>query len=327
MSENNHLCQYTDRSGCQCNEVDAGNGLCYWHDKTIDKTGSDVKTKLEAYAKSGGLLRGICLKRADLANIDLVNHHQKQGYDFSFADLYKANLNGAHLFNINLSHASVMKADLRFASLNCATLKHTNLLGARWADSKIENIKIGRKLKQELEGFKAQKNKQREQAIDYFEQAEEIYRDLRKHAEHEGIFTLAGAFIQKELTMRRMQLPKYSAKRITSKIVDLFCGYGEAPLRIVGISICMIICCAVLYSFTGLNYQGQVQVISSDASFKDNISLFFSCLYYSVVTFTTLGYGDFTPIGISRAIAAFEAFTGSFTIALFVVVFVKKMTR
>nr|WP_306518632.1 hypothetical protein [Rheinheimera sp.] len=34
-----------------------------------------------------------------------------------------------------------------------------------------------------------------------------------------------------------------------------------------------------------------------------------------------------TPIGVSRLVAAVEAFTGSFTIALFVVVFVKKMTR
>ncbi|WP_373689732.1 ion channel [Rheinheimera sp.] len=40
-----------------------------------------------------------------------------------------------------------------------------------------------------------------------------------------------------------------------------------------------------------------------------------------------MGYGDITPIGVSRLVAAVEAFTGSFTIALFVVVFVKKMTR
>ena len=50
-------------------------------------------------------------------------------------------------------------------------------------------------------------------------------------------------------------------------------------------------------------------------------------IYYTLVTFTTLGYGDFTPVGLSRIFAAFEAFTGSFTLALFVVVFVKKMTR
>lgn len=33
-------------------------------------------------------------------------------------------------------------------------------------------------------------------------------------------------------------------------------------------------------------------------------------IYYSVATFTTLGYGDFYPRGIGRALAALEALTG-----------------
>ncbi len=35
-----------------------------------------------------------------------------------------------------------------------------------------------------------------------------------------------------------------------------------------------------------------------------------SSIYYSVVTFTTLGYGDFYPQSYGRAMAAMEAFTG-----------------
>jgi len=54
---------------------------------------------------------------------------------------------------------------------------------------------------------------------------------------------------------------------------------------------------------------------------------FLNILYFSVATFTTLGYGDMSPVGISRLIAASEAFLGAFILALFVVVFVKKMTR
>jgi voltage-gated potassium channel Kch len=127
--------------------------------------------------------------------------------------------------------------------------------------------------------------------------------------------------------MRRLQLPRYSLKRTLSKMVDIFCGYGEAPLRIVGLSLAIIFVCAIIYAFTGISFGGNIQAISTEQTLDANISFFFSSLYYSVVTFTTLGYGDFTPVGISRAIAAIEAFTGSFTIALFVVVFVKKMTR
>ncbi|PKG82013.1 potassium transporter Kef [Colwellia sp. 75C3] len=326
------LCQYQDPDSTEqqafcCQGEANSSGFCFWHDKSSDKSGSEIKARLENYAQSGGMLRGIILTKAQLKGVDLVNHHKKMGYDFSYADFYHANLNSGHLFNINLKHASVMKADLRDANLNCANLEDTNMLGVKWTGSKFENVKIGKKIKQEHSAKSALKNKDQQGNIDFLEQAEEIYRDLRKHAEHEGIFTLSGYFIQKELTMRRLQLPRYSLKRTLSKMVDIFCGYGEAPLRIIGLSLAIIFICAIIYAFTGLSFGGNIQAISGDLTLTENTSLFFSSLYYSVVTFTTLGYGDFTPVGISRAIAAIEAFTGSFTIALFVVVFVKKMTR
>lgn len=327
MSSSSKHCQYRDPENFTCSEEPNASGYCYWHDKSIDKTGPEVKEALIEYTRSGGLTRGISLKHADLSNIDLVNHHNKQGFDFSYADLYRANLKQAHLFNITFDHASLMKADLSEANLNCANVKNSNLLGIKWQGCKIENLKLGKKLWQQSLARKSYKRAQLEQSLDYLEQAEEVYRDLRKHAEHEGLFSLAGELIQRELTMRRLQMPRLSFKRFGSKIVDIFCGYGEAPLRIVGISMCVILICAILYTFTGLNYQGEIIRFESTNGAINNFYLFLSCLYYSVVTFTTLGYGDFTPVGISRAIAAFEAFSGSFTIALFVVVFVKKMTR
>lgn len=332
MNKEKLLCQYQDpdnhshKAFC-CREPANETGLCFWHDKSIEKSGDDIKVKLENYAKSGGLLRGVVLSRAQLAGIDLVNHHRKQGYDFSYADFYHANIRGGHLFNINLRKASIMKADCKDANFNCANFEETNLLGVKWVGSKFENVSIGKKIIQELYAKQAIKQGKVEESNDFLQQAEEIYRDLRKHAEQEGIFTLSGFFIHKELTMRRLQLPRYSAKRFMSKLIDVFCGYGEAPLRIIGLSVIIIFICAVLYSFTGLDYQGTIHQISRDQSMTENISLLFSSIYFSVVTFTTLGYGDFNPIGLSRAIAAIEAFTGSFTIALFVVVFVKKMTR
>lgn len=328
MKALNHICNYVcpDNSACP-NQVNDNSDYCYWHDPKADKSEEGTREKLETYAQRGGYLRGVILKGADLSCIDLVNHHNKSGYDFSYADFYRCNMQNSHLFNINFSQASLMKADLREANLNCANISQTNLLGVKWSLSKIENVHFSDKLKQENLASQALKDKNPHLAYDYFEQAEEIYRDLRKHAEHEGIFTLAGIFIQKELTMRRMQLPQRSLKRIMSKMIDLFCGYGEEPLRIVAISLLIILCCSILYTFTGLKFDGMIYQYDQTLPYMDNVSTFLSSLYFSVVTFTTLGYGDYTPVGISRAIAAVEAFTGSFTIALFVVVFVKKMTR
>ncbi|WP_346776941.1 pentapeptide repeat-containing protein [Thalassotalea sp. G2M2-11] len=279
MDKTSRLCQYDDPEGIKCTEESGRHShYCYWHDTSVDKSGEEVKEALLEYTRSGGMTRGICLKGANLKNIDLVNHYHKQGFDFSYTDFYRADLSGAHLFNINLTQASLMKCDLRYANLNCANLTMANLLGVKWKGCKIEHLMIGKKLIQEQKARQLVKENNKHAALDYFEQAEEIYRDLRKHAEHEGIFSMSGRLIQRELTMRRLQMPQMSFRRFSSKVVDLFCGYGEDPVRIVGISLILITLCAALYTITGLSYQGQVLAWDSANSLKENITLFFSCL-------------------------------------------------
>ncbi len=147
-------------------------------------------------------LRGISLTYANLNGIDLVNHHKRNGYDFSHADFYHANLKSGHLFNINLTNASVMKADLRFANLNRSNFKKTNMLGVKWHGSKLEHVKFGGKIQQELNAKKAIPLGKYNESIDFLDQAEEIYRDLHKHAESKGRFSSCSFFIQKELTMK-----------------------------------------------------------------------------------------------------------------------------
>lgn len=319
-------CQFQASDGRHCQEQATDSGFCFWHDPLISKDGMHLTKELEAYARGGGVTQGLRLSRADLHDVNLVNSGSQIGYDFSGSDLYRANLKGAHMFNLNLCEGSLMKANLSEANLHCAKLIDCNLLGIRCHNTRIENIEIGDVILQERQGRQSEREGDMEQAIDYYEQAEEIYRDMRKASEQEGIFSLSGYFIQRELTVRRFQFPFYSVKRLVSKAVDLFCGYGELPHRVVMVSIATIILCAFLYLFTGLSFDGTVRRFEWEQGWS-NVELFADCLYYSVVTFTTLGYGDFTPIGLSRLIAAMEAFAGSFTMALFVVVFVKKMTR
>ena len=49
--------------------------------------------------------------------------------------------------------------------------------------------------------------------------------------------------------------------------------------------------------------------------------------YFSAVTFTTLGYGDYHPVGWVKLIAAAEAFMGAATIALVTVIFARRFIR
>ncbi|MGF1767778.1 ion channel [Enterovibrio makurazakiensis] len=322
-------CQYCDPEGEQhaCHEPAEESGFCFWHDENASKDAPDVKARLEAYAKDGGQLRGIIVKRADLRDVNLVKHGPGGGYDLSYANFYRSNMTSAHLFNAKFDHGSLMKADLHDANVHCASFINCNLLGVKLTDTKIDNIKVGNILQQEAEGKVAERGRDMEKALDLYEQSEEIYRDLRKASEAHGIFTMAGYFLQKELTMRRYQMPYMSTQRAMSKTVDLFCGYGESPIRVVFFSLALILISAMLYFITGIQYAGDPVGYSSELGLGSNAQAFAECLYYSVVTFTTLGYGDYIPVGMSRLVAATEAFTGSFTIALFVVVFVKKMTR
>ena len=53
----------------------------------------------------------------------------------------------------------------------------------------------------------------------------------------------------------------------------------------------------------------------------------FNALYISMVTFTTLGYGDFAPVGFGRLLAASEALLGAALIALYTVSWARKVLR
>ncbi|MDD5218098.1 MAG: potassium channel family protein [Candidatus Omnitrophica bacterium] len=62
----------------------------------------------------------------------------------------------------------------------------------------------------------------------------------------------------------------------------------------------MIFACAVIYRFSG-------DVI---APAGQSAVSFFDTLYMSVISFTTVGYGDFLPSGWIRGIAMLEALSG-----------------
>ncbi len=285
---------------------------------------NNIKQQLEHRAKTQQPMKEFCLVRADLAEINLVNKNSKQGYKLTNSDLYHANLENSHLFMLDLSGSSLMKTNFTNANLHYVNFENCNLLGIKLKGAKIEHANWGTTISQEEQ---ARVSTNRNVQIDLYQQAEEIYRNLRQTSEKQGLFEFAGRFFQKEMTMRRKQLPKFSHKRIISKLVDIFCGYGERPLKVIIFSLFIITLFATLYFFAGLSFMGESLSFDSQLSAWENIKIFFSALYFSVVTFTTLGYGDLVPLGFTRALAALEAFMGSFTLALFVVVFVKKMTR
>ncbi len=320
-------CRYKSLEGECCEEPNLGSGYCFWHDSKIDKSKVDLIERLENHVRSGKLSKGLKLQRCNLQGINLVNQNSKKGFDLSESDLYRANLQQAHLFNVTLINGSLMKANLCDSNLHCANFLHTNLLGTKLNGARTDNLQIGNILMQESVAVTKMNAGDKEAALDHFEQSEEIYRSLRKCSEDQGLFQMAGLFSYKELLMRRNQQKKWSSSWVFSKLADLLCGYGEKPENIVFFSVFLVFISALLYFFFGVSYDGTLLKADASLTITQNLANFSMTLYYSVVTFTTLGYGDVIPVGVTRVVAAIEAFVGSFTLALFVVVFVKRMTR
>lgn len=91
---------------------------------------------------------------------------------------------------------------------------------------------------------------------------------------------------------------EYNLKYLYSGFLNILWGYGERPSRIFGISITTI----VLYAFVYCFFPNASPATQND---------FLNSLYYSMVTFTTLGYGDISqPCIVLKLLSGLEALLG-----------------
>ena len=84
---------------------------------------------------------------------------------------------------------------------------------------------------------------------------------------------------------------------------------------------------AVQYSVGGLTQPDRIREFSVTTVDLDFGARAGRCLYFSTVTFTTLGYGDYRPEGRLRYVAASEAVTGAIMIALITVLLARRFLR
>jgi hypothetical protein len=97
----------------------------------------------------------------------------------------------------------------------------------------------------------------------------------------------------------------------------LIWGYGELPFRTFGIACAVILLSALCYHVSGTVLTG---------GFVQKIDLFES-LYLSIITYTTVGFGDYLPMGWVRGVAAFEALSGILLTPLFLISLTRRYLR
>ncbi len=269
-----------------------------------------MKANLSQADLSGSYLFDAKLDGADLIGTRLsdcdMTHSSLKG-----ADLTKADLNGSRLWNAdlkgsNLSECDLSEADLWNARLFSAKLWHTNFRSAKSITQRNFSRIGGGPLKNPMineEGLLS---------------AEESYRDLKRYFLSSGMYNDASWASFKEKTMERLIFKKKKDHTyFPSLVMTILCGYGEKPYRIVLSALSAILGYALIYFM--LN--------AAENSVSQNYTLRWSdYIYYSTITFTTVGYGDFVPkaYGLFRLLAASEAFLGVFLAGLFVFTLARK---
>jgi uncharacterized protein YjbI with pentapeptide repeats len=305
-------------------------------------------------------LRGITLFREDLSNLDL------SGYDFSHANLNQSNLAGsflsyskfhmtsleqaildecefigsdltraslnecsakrcgfggadlsnARIINADLSDATLSKsklvnADLRASNLEKARLSEADLSGAIFTRSKLLSSDLKKSNVKNTNFELADMQGCRLLAIKNFKKAKWVGADIR------GL-DLRGAYLVRRYIADENYLYEFQVSSGFHRAVYLVwwatSDCGRSLLRwFVWLSAAMLVFAAI-YTQVDIDY--------------GDYETFFSPVYFSIVTLTTLGYGDAVPGSLAAQIfVTLQAITGYMSLGGLLSILGNKMAR
>ncbi|MGB5306155.1 MAG: pentapeptide repeat-containing protein [Gammaproteobacteria bacterium] len=306
------------------------------------------------------ILRGAQLIGADLSNLDL------SGYDLSGADLSRAdlahtrlmsaNLRGTVLFEANLRDSVLLSADLTGANLSSCSAENAGFESADLTDATFfsASLRGATFIKATLQGTDLRATDlQHARLRDADLRNADFSRSNLQHADLEGSSVDGATFVDAELPHAHLRgLRGYTAAnwigadvhdinftgayltrrtimdqnylhefRIQSRInrviywlwwVSSDCG--RSFLRWGAWIIIVLMLFAFLFTFVALDYGEYPTYMSS--------------VYFSVVTLTTLGYGDVVPASpMAQVLAIIEVVFGYVMLGGLLSIFANKMAR
>jgi len=306
-----HACHICGEHCCN-GPARPGSRLCFLHDRDLSPQEREDAARaagagslaqyLSAKVQRGEPLHGVVLTSAELDGARLTGADLR-GAGFAEARLRKARLNEARLERANFYNADLQGAGLWHARLDDTCLDWTHLRNVRGLTSKD-----CRHIRPSISAFRSVKRmfldaERRDEA------SQAAYWERREQRRIQGQKAKGWAWSWKAG-------PTFAWLALWA--LQVLCGYFERPLRCVLWVLVVIACCGALY-WTGDGiepYRG----LPPSAAAPDYTVEIGEATYFSAVTFTTLGIGDYRPRpGPWRILAAAEAFIGAFLMSVFVV--------
>jgi uncharacterized protein YjbI with pentapeptide repeats len=289
---------------------------------------------------SGCDLSGAELSRANLTNANLswcrlngatLYQTKLDGCEFMGADLSKANMNecsanragfgGAILDGANIIHANFEGATLSNARLRDADFTTANLRGARLREADLTHANFNKAIlcNADFEGATvgaatfdgADLRSAHLKRLARFEKASWISADIRD-------VDFTGAYMVRRFIMDQNYLYEFRKGSRHANFVYLIwwatsdCGRSFARWALWTALVALVF--AGLYGFVDVQYGPHKTIFSS--------------IYYSVVTLTTLGYGDVLPVSLpAQILAMVEVGIGYLALGGLLSIFANKMAR
>lgn len=282
-----------------------GKDVCIFHEQRAGKTREELGAGLEMYTdmRKKKIVGGYFYK-ADFSQLTIFEKN------FFECDLREASFYGARLRKIGFDFSQLDGADFQEIILERIDLRRVTSA----KDILLYHAILDRVFLPPLKTLGVKnvydygKSRDPSKALD-------VYQKLRETYKSQGELIDSGICFEREMDKRR-EVGNWK-ETLWLSILWVLCGYGERPGRAFASFLVTIFLFALIYMNLSLvNVDGTI--LHYD---------FGNALYFSVVTFTSLGYGDIRPTGIAKMFAGMEALLGIFLISLFVFVFCRKMVR
>lgn len=293
---------------------------------------------------SGAQLKGARLLRAKLEGADLSGAVLWTA-DLSGARLSGADLSGAMLSGANLSDADASETGFRNANLREARLTgKVNLRGADFTEALLANAELSLEANLDrVTWWPADRRPWWQCALhlgtpmlrdevlaadDHDRHAcESLYRQIKQCHQHSGQYHEAGEFFIREMECRRGQLKSLFGRGVVG-LVYFLSDYFENWMRVVVIGVLVILLGAWLQGLCGICTAPAGTYVVGPGLGWPTLSSVISACYFSVMTFTATGYGDYVPSpGLGQVLAALQALTGLSLMSLVLVCMARQYGR
>lgn len=278
-------------------------------------------------------LRNCILDDADLRNADLTGADLRfataTDTHFEDADLTDASARETQFESAMLENAILTRTDLREATLTAADLYQTQFSNPR-LNSETD---FGEICSYEAE----EKSPEISSDTPPLEAATWVYRRLENlHDENALANPTRYYHIRKQEAQRYLDRQNGNYGRYTVATLNRWLtNHGESIQRLLLAWTATIVGAGVLYPFVGgISDEGTIYQIQFVVEWPTVTSIMgageaiLRGLYFSIITFTTIGYANVAPNGAgSRLLVGIESLLGSIMIALFVYVLGRRVAR